>query len=113
MQIHIILQCDAHHGPESAVGKSIIRMILDPLKKRLAEYLEFFKPQILALPEKPLYLISRQCLGHDRINLISVPEPGGCIERLVDISQFSEVLPCLSFRDQRPLGNFILCSAQH
>jgi hypothetical protein len=48
-------------------------MFIDPLKKRLAEYLEFFKTKLLALPEKPLYLIGRQRLGNNWINLISVP----------------------------------------
>ena len=48
-------------------------MFIDPLKKRLAEYLEFFKTKLLALPEKPLYLIGRQRLRNNWINLISVP----------------------------------------
>ena len=73
MPIYVIFQCEAHHVPKSAGGKSIIRVFIDPLKKRLAEYLEFFKPKILALPEKPLDLIGRQSLGNDRINLISIP----------------------------------------
>jgi len=59
MSIHIILEGNAHHGPKRANRKSIIRMFIDPLKKRLAEYLEFFKTKLLALPEKPLYLIGR------------------------------------------------------
>src|SRR5271166_1791239 len=72
MPVHIILEGHAHHVPKSAGRKSIIEMHSDPLKKRLPEYLEFFKPKILALHEKPLYLIGRQRLGHDWINLISV-----------------------------------------
>jgi hypothetical protein len=48
-------------------------MFIDPLKKRLAEYLEFFKTKLLALPEKPLYLIGRQRRDNNWINLISVP----------------------------------------
>jgi hypothetical protein len=73
MSIHIILEGNAHHGPKRANRKSIIRMFIDPLKKRLAEYLEFFKTKLLALPEKPLYLMSRQRLRNNWINLISVP----------------------------------------
>jgi hypothetical protein len=73
MSIHIILEGNAHHGPKRANRKSIIRMFIDPLKKRLAEYLEFFKTKLLALPEKPLYLIGRQRLRNNWINLISVP----------------------------------------
>jgi len=71
--VHIILEGNAHDVPKSAGRKTIIRTFTDPLKKRLAEYLEFFKPKILALPEKPLYLIGRQRLGNNWINLISVP----------------------------------------
>jgi hypothetical protein len=73
MSIHIILEGNAHHGPKRANRKSIIRMFIDPLKKRLAEYLEFFKTKLVALPEKPLYLIGRQRLRNNWINLISVP----------------------------------------
>ena len=75
MSINIILEGNAHHGPKRANRKSILRMFIDPLKKRLAEYLEFFKTKLLALPEKPLYLIGRQRLGNSWINLISVPVP--------------------------------------
>ena len=75
MSINIILEGNAHHGPKSADRKPIIRMFIDPLKKRLAEYLEFFKTKLLALPEKPLYLIGRQRRGNSWINLISVPVP--------------------------------------
>ena len=73
MSIHIILEGNAHHGPKRANRKSIIRMFIDPLKKRLAEYLEFFLTKLLALPEKPLYLIGRQRRDNSWINLISVP----------------------------------------
>jgi hypothetical protein len=58
---------------ERKQSRSIIPVFIDPLKKRLAEYLESFKPKILALPGKPLDLIRRQRLGNDRINLISFP----------------------------------------
>ncbi len=73
MLVNIIFQCNAHHVPESVGRKSIIRVFIDPLKKRLAEYLKSFKPKILALPGKPLDLIRRQRLRNDRINLISFP----------------------------------------
>jgi hypothetical protein len=59
MPVDIIFQCNAHHVPKSVGRKSIIRVFIDPLKKRLAEYLESFKPKILALPGKPLDLIRR------------------------------------------------------
>ena len=75
MPIHITLQRNAHHAPKCCCGKSIIRVLIDPFKERLAEYLELLKPQILALPEEPVYLIGRQWLGNDRINLIGVPKP--------------------------------------
>ena len=52
MPVDIILKGNAHHVPKSAGRKTIIRMFIDPLKKCLAEYLEFFKTKILALPEK-------------------------------------------------------------
>jgi len=67
MPVDIIFQCNAHHVPKSVGRKSIIRVFIDPLKKRLAEYLESFKPKILALPGKPLDLMRRQRLGNDRI----------------------------------------------
>ena len=47
MSINIILEGNAHHGPKSADRKPIIRMFIDPLKKRLAEYLEFFFTKLL------------------------------------------------------------------
>jgi hypothetical protein len=59
MPIHIIFQCNAHHVPKSVGRKSIIRVFIDPFKKRLAEYLKSFKPKILALLGKPLDLIRR------------------------------------------------------
>jgi hypothetical protein len=52
MQVDIILKGNAHHVPKSAGRKTIIRMFIDPLKKRLAEYLEFFKTKLLALPAR-------------------------------------------------------------
>ena len=75
MPVHIIFQCNAHHVPKNAVRKSILRVFIDPFKKRLAEYLEFFEPEILALPAKPLDLIGRQGLRNNRINLISITGP--------------------------------------
>jgi hypothetical protein len=48
ISINIILEGDAHHGPKSADRKPIIRMFIDPLKKRLAEYLKFFKTKSLS-----------------------------------------------------------------
>jgi hypothetical protein len=89
MPFHIIFQCNAHHIPKIVGRKSIIRVFIDPLKKRLAEYLESFKPKILALPGKPLDLIRRQRLGNDRINLISFPGSSGLIESLVVMGQSS------------------------
>jgi hypothetical protein len=67
-------------------------MFIDALKKRLAEYLKFFKTKLLALPEKPLYLIGRQRLGNSWINLIVSPYPSGCIDWL-GISPFPSFLP--------------------
>jgi hypothetical protein len=83
MPVNIIFRCNAHHVPESVGRKSIIRVFIDSFKKRLAEYLESFKPKILALPVKPLDLIRRQRLGNDRINLISSPDLSGFTESLV------------------------------
>jgi hypothetical protein len=57
MPIYVIFQCEAHHVPKSAGGKSIIRVFVHPFKKCLAEYLQFFNPKVLALSEYPLDLI--------------------------------------------------------
>jgi hypothetical protein len=43
--------------PKSAGGKSIIRVVVHPFKKCLAEYLQFFNPKVLALSGYPLDLI--------------------------------------------------------
>ena len=36
MPVHIIFQCNAHHVPKSVGRKSIMRVFIDPFKKRLA-----------------------------------------------------------------------------